>query len=92
MVERCPDGTLRFQRPNGELLPEVPPPAPVPADPAGALRARHSAQGLPLDARTLRPNWLGERLDLGWAIDVLRPLAQKPGSFGSLDQVTRTTE
>ncbi|MEX2147075.1 MAG: hypothetical protein WED01_08705, partial [Candidatus Rokuibacteriota bacterium] len=28
-----------------------------------------------LDARTACPGWLGERLDVGWAIDVLHPLA-----------------
>jgi len=26
-------------------------------------------------ARTARPSWAGERLDVGWAIDVLHPLA-----------------
>jgi len=25
------------------------------------------------------PGWLGERLDVGWAIDVLHPLAGNPG-------------
>jgi hypothetical protein len=76
-VERRSDGSLRFGRPDGRELPEVPTPAPVPADAAGTLRARNVAQGLTVDARTLRPNWLGEKLDLGWAIDVLHPLAQR---------------
>jgi hypothetical protein len=53
----------------------VPPPAAIPADPVQALRARHDAQGLGLHARTAIPGWLGERLDVGWAIDVLHPLA-----------------
>jgi len=44
------------------------------------LRARHDAEGLRIDARTARPRWLGERLDLGWAIDVLHPLANPPHS------------
>jgi 5-methylcytosine-specific restriction endonuclease McrA len=79
-VERGPDDALRFLRPNGDALPDVPPPVPVPADPVGVLRAQHAARGLQLHARTLRANWLGERLDLGYAIDVLHPLAQKPGS------------
>jgi 5-methylcytosine-specific restriction endonuclease McrA len=77
-VERDRDGTLRFRRPDGRPLPEVPSPAPVPADPVHALRARHEGQGLNLDARTLRPLWQGERLDLGWALDVLHPLAARP--------------
>ena len=76
-VDRQPDGALRFRRPDGRLLPEVPPPAAVPADPVQALRARHDAQGLRLHARTACPSWLGERLDVGWAIDVLHPLATR---------------
>jgi len=76
-VERLPDGTLRFRRPDGRLLPDVPPPVAVPADPVQALRARHDTQGLRLHARTACPHWLGERLDLGWAIDVLHPLATR---------------
>jgi hypothetical protein len=76
-VERRSDGTLRFRRADGRPLPDVPLPplAAVPADPVQALRVRHAAQGLRLHARTARPSWLGQRLDLGWAIDVLHPLA-----------------
>jgi len=74
-VDRQPDGALRFRRPDGELLPAVPPPATVPVDPVEVLRARHDAQGLRVHARTSMPGWLGERLDVGWAIDVLHPLA-----------------
>jgi 5-methylcytosine-specific restriction endonuclease McrA len=80
-VARGPDGTLRFQRPDGRPLPEVPPPAAVPADPVEALRRCHNSQGLRLDARTACAGWLGERLDLVWAIDVLQPLAQRPRSL-----------
>jgi hypothetical protein len=47
----------------------------VPADPVQSLRARHVAQGLDLHARTGMPGWLGEHLDVGYAIDVLHPLA-----------------
>jgi len=76
-LERMPDGALQFRRPNGWLLPEVPPPAAVPADPVGTLRAQHAAQGLRVHARTTCPGWLGERLDVGWAIDVLHPRATR---------------
>ena len=75
-VERLPDGALSFRRPDGRLLSDVPPPAALPADPVEALRARHGAQGLRLHAKTTCPAWLGERLDLGWAIDVLHPLGR----------------
>jgi len=74
-VARGPDGTLRFQRPDGCLLPEVPTPASVPSDPIDALRECHDSQGLRLNARTGCAGWLGERLNVGWAIDVLRPEA-----------------
>jgi len=74
-VERQPDGELLFRRPDGRLLPAVPPPAAIPADPVHALRARHEAQGLSIHPRTATPGWLGEALDVGYAIDVLHPLA-----------------
>jgi hypothetical protein len=76
-VARLPDGALQFRRPNGHPLPEVPPPAAVPSDPVRALRARHDSQGLRVHARTGCPSWLGEGLNVGWAIDVLHPLAQR---------------
>ena len=75
-VERQADGVLRFRRPDGRLLPEVPLAPEVPGDPVKALRARHEADGLDLHARTAIPFWTGERLDLGYAIDVLHPLAR----------------
>jgi len=76
-VDRDPVGALQFRRPDGQILPDVPPAPPVPADPARALKAQHDAQGLHLHARTTCPGWLGERLDVGWAIDVLHPLARR---------------
>lgn len=71
------DGALQFRRPDGRLLPDMSPAPVVPEDPVGALRAQHVAQGLRLDSRTTCPGWLGERLDLGWAIDVLHPAATR---------------
>ena len=53
----------------------MPPPAAVPADLIHALRAHNGGRGLEIHARTTTPGWLGERLDVGWAIDVLHPLA-----------------
>ena len=76
-VARGPDGTLRFRRPDGRGLPEVPLSPPMVGDPVTELRARHDAEGLRLNARTAHPDWLGERLDLGWAIDVLHPKANQ---------------
>jgi hypothetical protein len=78
-VARGSDGALQFWRPDGRELPEVPPSPAVPADPGGALRERHAAWGLRIDARTNLPRWLGERLNVGWAIDVLHPLREPRG-------------
>jgi hypothetical protein len=88
-VARGPDGTLRFRRPDGRPLPEVPAPAAVPGDPVAALRACHDSQGLRIDARTACAGWLGERLDLAWAIDVLHPLAQGARPSFSLSPLGR---
>jgi Domain of unknown function (DUF222)/HNH endonuclease len=74
-VDRLADGELRFRRPDGRLLPHVPPAPEVRGDPVEALRAQHQAQGLALHALTTTPGWLGEPLDVVWAIDVLHPLA-----------------
>jgi hypothetical protein len=78
-VEGGADGTLQFRRPDGWALPDLPPPVAVPTDPAGAIRAQHAAQGLNLHARTGLTQWFGERLDVGWAIDVLHPQANRNG-------------
>ena len=79
-VERAPDGTLRFSTPAGRPIPEVPA---VPAEPTRTLVAGHRALGLTIHGRTGCPTWLGERLDLGWAIGVLHPAAD-PGADRSL--------
>jgi hypothetical protein len=74
-LDRGPDGELRFRRPTGLLMPDVPPPSKVPADPVHALRERNESAGLRLHAQTATPGWLGEHLNVGYAIDVLHPLA-----------------
>jgi len=77
-IERQPDGELCFRRPDGQLLRQVPLPVTVPRDPVAAIRAQNDALRLHVDAQASRPNWLGERLDVGWAINVLHPLAASP--------------
>jgi hypothetical protein len=74
-VERLPDGELRFRRPDGALLADIPVRPDVPSDPAAVIRASNEAAGLALSAHTATPGWLGERLDVGYALDVLHPLA-----------------
>ena len=74
-VERRGDEALAFRRPDGGEIPYVPAPVAVPGDPVEVLREEHVAQGLRIDARTSCPSWLGEPLDLGWALSVLHPAA-----------------
>jgi hypothetical protein len=75
-VERDPSGELLVRRPDGRLIPRVPCAPRVPAEPVSALRAQNHLQEVALDAHTAMPLWLGERLDVGYAIDVLHPLAR----------------
>ena len=81
-VERQPDGELRFRRPDGRPLPNVPSPPAVPDDPVQALREQNKSAGLHLHAQTTCPGWLGEHLDVGWAVDVLHPRALEPLAIG----------
>src|SRR5215813_11466463 len=46
-------------------------------DPVNALRANHGDAGLVLHSRTTMPGWIGEPLDIGYAIDVLHPRARR---------------
>ena len=73
LFARQPDGALEFRRPDGRVLPDVPLAPVVPADPVHALRAANVGHGLHIDARTACAGWRGERLNVGWAIDVLHP-------------------
>jgi 5-methylcytosine-specific restriction endonuclease McrA len=74
-VERRTDGELCFRRPDGRPLPDVPAPAAVPANPSDTVRAQNDARDVQISASTSMPGWLGERLDVGYAISVLHPLA-----------------
>jgi hypothetical protein len=80
-VERLPDGELEFRHPRGWVIPEVPPAPPVLADAFDVIRAANESHGLARHARTARPGWLGERLSVTYAIDVLHPLARKPSAL-----------
>jgi 5-methylcytosine-specific restriction endonuclease McrA len=76
-VEREPDGTLQFRRPDGRPFPDVPPAPPLEGDPVDVLRSRDERTTQQIHASTAIPWWCGERLDVGWAIDVLHPLAAR---------------
>ena len=72
-VQLDADGTSRFYTPKGTLIPETPALPPLKGDPVEALAQRHREDGLQIDASTGYPNWQGEKLDLEYAIDGLRP-------------------
>jgi hypothetical protein len=74
-LERLSSGELRFTSPDGRVVPDVPPSPEVSDAAAGMIRWRNEANGLHLQADTAKPGWCGERLDLGYAIDVLHPRA-----------------
>jgi hypothetical protein len=85
-VHRQSNGELQFRRPDGQLLPQVPANPEIRGDFVQILRARHEAEGLELHARTAMSGWLGERLNVHYAIDVLHPLAAEPHSARLLEQ------
>src|SRR5439155_34320 len=58
-LDRQPDGELRFRRPDGQLLAEVPHPPEVRGNPVEILRARNEADALHLHARTAIPGCAG---------------------------------
>ena len=72
-VELLDNGDARFFGPDGRPLPEAPP---APRWAGAALEptdAHLTAAGITIDGDTATPDWYGERLDLPWAIQVLRP-------------------
>jgi hypothetical protein len=75
-VERRPDGELEFRHPRGWVIPDVPRSPELRSDPEVVIRTQNEASGLALHAWTAVPGWLGERLDVGYAIDVLHPRAR----------------
>src|SRR5207248_1006592 len=69
-VERDPAGELKFHRPDGRLLPEVPPAPPAPRNVVEMLSTEHDANAVCAHARIASSGWSGERFDVRYAIDV----------------------
>ncbi|MCY4662699.1 MAG: DUF222 domain-containing protein [Acidobacteria bacterium] len=63
-------GAVTFLRPDGRPLPQAPAPPHWDGSALAPVDRRLAAAGIGIDAHTT-PRWQGERLDLGWAIDVL---------------------
>jgi hypothetical protein len=71
-VETRDDGGFEFRRPDGTVVRPAPQPPRLPADPAAAMLDGNRAGGIVPGPWTPTPDWHGERLELGWAIHVLR--------------------
>ncbi|MPY86751.1 MAG: DUF222 domain-containing protein [Luteitalea sp.] len=86
-LTRAPDGAVHVCRPDGRPLPTVPrTPRWATAggdigDPLAPSTARLTAAGIRMGPHTATPDWFGARLDLAYALDVLRdhPLAARSG-------------
>jgi hypothetical protein len=67
-----PEITFRFLSPNGRVIPEVPTSPPVPPDPVASMVRKHAEEGIEPHEWTATPQWHGEVLDYGLAIDMFR--------------------
>ena len=70
-VRLDPAGDAEFCWPNGRPFPAVPPPPRWSGPPLAPTDARLAASAIVIDADTATPDWHGERLDAGFAIDVM---------------------
>ena len=76
-ISREADGTLRFYEPDGTPLLQVPPVVLLDENPVAAIRVLNDQEGVRIGSRTEISGWRGERFDVGWAIDVLHPRANR---------------
>ena len=70
-VRLDPTGIAEFCWPDGRPFPAVPPPPRWSGPPLAPTDARLAASAIVIDADTATPDWHGERLDVGFAIDVM---------------------
>ena len=74
-VELQGNGDARFFWPDGRPFPEAQPAPDWTGAPLAPTNRDLTAAGITIGADTATPDWYGERLDLPWAIQVLRPPA-----------------
>jgi hypothetical protein len=86
-IERAGKAGLIFRRPNGVSIPDVPDPPGVPPDPLDALWKANLRHHLNLHPHSMTPEWRGEALDVGYAIDVLHPRAIGSGNLDPTDDI-----
>jgi len=63
---------IRFLRPDGRGIPEVPEPPEIPSDPVTTMVRTHAAAGIEPEPQANTPLWYGEPLDVSLALDMLR--------------------
>ena len=79
-VRLDPAGDAEFCWPDGRPFPAVPPPPRWSGPPLAPTDARLAASAIVIDADTATPDWHGERLDVGFAIDVMWMPRTVPGA------------
>ena len=70
-VRLDPAGDAEFCWPDGRPFPAVPPPPRWSGPPLAPTDARLATSAIVIDADTATPDWHGEPLDVGFAIDVM---------------------
>jgi Domain of unknown function (DUF222)/HNH endonuclease len=71
----APDGTARFDRPDGRPLPQAPTLPAAAEEPIAALAAHLARHDVVVDTGATLPDWWGDPVDYAWAIDWLLYLA-----------------
>ena len=79
-VRLDPAGNAEFCWPDGRPFPAVPPPPRWSGPPLAPTDARLAASAIVIDADTATPDWHGERLDVGFAINVMWMPRTVPGA------------
>ena len=66
-------------RPDGRPFPAAPPPPLWSGAALAPVTERLEQEGVEIDSQTAPPAWKGERVDIGWAVDLLwRPRPDAP--------------
>ena len=79
-VRLDPTGNAEFCWPDGRPFPAVPPPPRWSGPPLAPTDARLAASAIVIDADTATPDWHGEPLDVGFAINVMWMPRTVPGA------------